>query len=105
MSSKKFLVTSVAALSVMFTGAVAAQQSIQIHIYGQDTPDTSQVPSPVSDPDKQARTERMLKEQERQARKEYPRPRVTPRAPDMAKQERTQKMIEAQEEQAKDEPR
>ncbi len=105
MSSNKFLVSSVAALSIMFAGALAAQQNIQIHIYGEDTPDTSQVPTPVSDPAKQARTTKMLKEQERQAAKEYPKPRITPRAPDMKKLEKTERMLEAQEEQAKDEPR
>ncbi len=105
MSSSNFLFGSFAALSIMFAGAVAAQQNIQIHIYGEDTPDTTQVPDPVSDPGKQARTQRMLKEQERQARKEYPKPDITPRAPDMRKLEKTEKMLRAQEEQAKDEPR
>ena len=108
MSSNKFLVCSVATLSIMFAGAVAAQgarQNINIHIYGQDTPDTSDVPTPVADPRKQARTERMLREQERQAAKEYPRPRVTPEAPDMKKLEKTERMLRAQEEMAKDEPR
>ena len=105
MSSNKFLVSSVAALSITFAGAAAAQQNIQIHIYGEDTPDTSGVPTPASDAGKQARTERMLKEQERQAAKEYPKPRVTPKAPDMQKLEKTEKMLRAQEAQAKDEPR
>ena len=105
MSSNKFLVSSVATLSIMFAGALAAQQNIQIHIYGEDTPDTSDVPTPVSDPAKQARTARMLKEQERQAAKEYPRPRITSPTPDMEKQRRTERMLEAQEAQAKDEPR
>ena len=105
MSSKEFLVGSFAALGIMFAGAIAAQQNVQIHIYGTDTPDTTGVPDPASDPGKQRRTGRMLEEQERQARKEAPRPRITDPIPDMKKQERTEKMLEAQEEQAKDEPR
>ena len=105
MSSKAFLVGSFAALSIMFAGAVAAQHNIQIHIYGEDTPDTRGVPNPESVPAKQRRTESMLEEQERQARKEYPKPRITDPTPDMKKQERTQKRIEELEAQASEEPR
>ena len=110
MSSNKFLVGSFAALSITFAGALAAQQNIQIHIYGEEERPNldfgERVEDPTPDPRAQRKTERMLRERELQARDEAPVGRVTPRRePDMDKLQRTERMLRAQEEAAKDEPR